>query len=601
MSTGNSRPADTAKLSALSCAAGLVIALAALVWFGLRPHYEGITTYGGNTDDVRATMFASGACVPGGPSADLLYSNRLIGLGLSSLYSASPDVPWYGLYLTGCHLLAHFAICFAWCRITRDARTRIAVVAFCVGMGSYFWVSLQFTTTSTLMALAGVSLLASAILEEGGNDTEKQKGRQVCTTVAGWGVVILAGLIRWQAVLLMGVVCLPIGIVLAVSCWKTVTVRKHLIVAAAAIGVMFGLQTWSQRAVESSPEWSRFKEFERPMASLINNRFASSQIFIENDERLSGETQQALDSAGWSHNDARLFYRWLYLDETVYTPESIDRVNDKLLPAFPGSQTWLFTTWGIGRIFLTDKLILLAILLSGAVVAAESNRVRLAVIAVWLASILLTTAVYLLLKMPPHVLYSITSGAFFASLSISVSGRQNRSLPRDGTAEEKSESRLRQIPGALQIIAAVSMAAYVAFGHFEESKRGLVIRDRFLQSMSQLERGPNHIYVFNLQFPFQRVSPFDTMSNWDDLQLLYTDGDTRSPRYHQFLRENGIDDLMDALYRDDRVRLICPESRLPLLVEFLREHRGAEVEWSLEKKFPYIPIYRLTEKPKEPD
>ncbi|MDA0588655.1 MAG: hypothetical protein O2820_12470 [Planctomycetota bacterium] len=583
----------------MSCASGLVFVLAALVWFGLRPHYEGITTYGGNTDDVRSTMFVSGACVPGGPSADLLYSNRLIGLGLSRLYSARPDVPWYRLYLTGCHLLAHFAICFAWCRVAQDTRTRIAVVAFCVGMGSYFWVALQFTTTSTLMALAGVSLLASAILEEGGNDSEKTKGRRISTMVTGWGFVILSGLIRWHAVLLMGVVCFPIGIVLAVSCWKTVAVRKHLILAAAAIGVMIGLQAWSQRAVESSPEWSRFKEFERPMASLINNRFASTRIIMENDKKLSGETQQTLDSTGWSHNDARLFYRWLYFDETVYSPASIGRVNDQLLPAFPDSHTWLLTTWGIGRVLLTDKLILLAMLLSGAVAAAGSNRVRLAVIAVWLAAILLTTAVYLLLKMPPHVLYSITSGAFFTSLSISVCGRQNRSLPPDGAAEEKSESRLRQIPGALLIAASVSMAAFLVFGHFKESQCGLVIRDRFLQSMSQLKRGPDHICVSNPQFPFERVSPFDTMSDWHDLQFLYTDGDTRSPRYHQFLRENGIDDLMDALYRDDRVRLICPESRLPLLVEFLREHRGVEVEWSLERKLPYIPIYRLTEKHKE--
>ena len=67
MSTGIPQPAESTKLSALSCAAGLVIALAALVWFGLRPHYEGITTYGGNTDDVHATMVVSGACVPGGP------------------------------------------------------------------------------------------------------------------------------------------------------------------------------------------------------------------------------------------------------------------------------------------------------------------------------------------------------------------------------------------------------------------------------------------------------------------------------------------------------------------------------------------------------
>jgi hypothetical protein len=571
MSTDTSVPIGSSRLSALSCAAGLVIALAVLVWLGLKPHYEGITTYGGNTDDVRATMFVSGACVPGGPSADLLYSNRLLGFGLSRLYSARPDVPWYGLYLTSCHLLAHFAICFAWCRLAKDTRTRIAVVAFSVGMGSYFWVSLQFTTTSTLMALAGVSLLASAIYGNESRDSEPDKsiGWQ-----AGLGLcfVLIAGLIRWHALLMMGVVCCPLLLVPVVFRWRSIATAGNAVFLALAFATMAGLQYWSESSRESSPEWSEYWEFKRPLANLINNRFAGSRIVIDSDKSLSDEAQRALNSASWSHNDALLLFRWMYFDTTVYSAESISRLNDELLPSFPGPRSWMLTTKGIGKVFLTDKLILLAMLLSGAVAAAESNRVRLAVIAVWLAAVLLTTAVYLLLKMPPHVLYSMTSGAFFGSLSISVCGRQCRSLPQDEVAEGATESQLRQIPAALLITAAVLMAAYLAFSHFRESQRGLVIRDRFLQSMSQLERGPDHIYVFNLQFPFQRVSPFDTMSDWHDLRFLYTDGDTRSPRYNQFLLENDIDDLMDALYKDNRVRLISRDSRLPsLLVEFLRE------------------------------
>lgn len=587
----------------------MTLVLSVLVWFGLRPHYDGVTTYGGNTDDVRSTMFVSGVGVAGGPSADLLYSNRLIGVVLSRLYSVQPSVPWYGLYLTGCHVLAHFAICLGWCRVANDNRTRFAIVAFSLGMGSYFWVALQFTTTAAMMALAGVSLIAAAVYGEHAVDSETEKSSShpdFWWAIAGWLFLLMSGLIRWQA-LLMTVVCAPVLLVPVILRWRSIATARNAVLPALAVATMVGLQYWSQRSGESAAEWSEFRKLKQPLAKLINNRSAGSRILLEKDQQLSEKTQQALGSVGWSHNDARLFFRWLYFDKSVYSPELISRLNRQLRPPFPSPRDWLVTIQGMGKLFVTDKLILLLLLLSGVVAASGSNRVRVGAIVAWMGSVLLTTAVYLLLKLPPHVLYSIVSGAFFGSVSISVCGGRSEPLvtgdppPTETPTGNLSRSKGRSIPSTLLVIAASVLAVFLVKSHYDQSQRGLVIRERFLNAMSKLDRGPDHIYVINLQFPFHRVSPFDTMSDWKDLRFHYTDGDTRSPRYEEFLRQNGINDLTDALYTDPRVRLICHKSRPPLVAEFLQQHHGVEVEWTVERKLPYITVFRIVEKADEAD
>lgn len=597
-STESPCTAEPSGMSALRFATGFILVLAILVWCGLKPHYEGIMTYGGNTDDVRATMFVSGVGVPGGPSDDLLYSNRLIGIGLKQLYSAHPDVPWYGFYLTGCHLLAHFAICFAWCRVVRDSRTRIAVVAFLIGMGSYFWVSLQFTMTSAMMALAGVSLIASAIFRESTWDPNhgKPPRSELWQVILGWCFVMVAGLIRWHALLMMGVTLAPALLVPALCFYRKLPVRRHLLISVFAITTIFGMQIGSQRWLESRSDWKEFREFEHPLASLINSRHAQAMILKKEGQPLSEETKHDLASVGWSHNDARLLFCWLYFDREVYSTESISRLNARILPALPGPKKWFQVIRGIALVLVSDRHVLLLLLLSGAIAAAESNRVRFGVSAVWTGALLLLAALYLLLKMQHHVLYSIASGAFFVSLAVSVCNRIAAPIPTGSIEAGESGRRRGRFVTPLLLVAAGVMAIHLAWSHFEESKRGTAYREQFLQSMSKLERGPDRIYIINLQFPFQRVSPFDTMSDWRDLRFLYTDGDIRSPRYEQFLRENDIDDLTTAIYRDPRVRLICHESRLPMLAEFLRDHRGVEVEWAVDLKLPYLTVFHMTER-----
>jgi hypothetical protein len=73
------------------------------------------------------------------------------------------------------------------------------------------------------------------------------------------------------------------------------------------------------------------------------------------------------------------------------------------------------------------------------------------------------------------------------------------------------------------------------------------------------------------------------MAGWEDWQLLYTDGDLRSPRYEAFLQEHDIDDLTTALYTDPRIHIITIESTMKRITKFLKDHRGVDVDYSVQE------------------
>ena len=474
----------------------LTVSLVLLVLLGLSPHYEGADLYGGNSDDVRATMFASGIGSPAGPSDELLYSNRLIGRVLCKLYTARPNVPWYGAYLTVCHLLAHFLICFAWCRVAGDWKLRLAIFSFSVAMGSYHWTALQFTTTSTLLAIAGTSLLASSVIQEASSKREKP---YACRALCGWACVILAGMIRWHAALMMGIVLGPVMLLLAASCWKRIAAWKHVAIAVIAISGMFGLQAWSQHQWQSRPDWSEFKRFEHPTERLINNRHATALFFDH--ETLSADLQTTLDSVGWSHNDAKLLNHWLFFDENVFSVEAISRVNAALIPISVSWPEWLKTILSALRLFTTDPLCLLLVLLSLASLSTGCGRVRAAGFLVWCVAATLAAFLYLFNKLPPHVLYPLASSAFFGTLIISVGSR----AVRKRGVNSSDSPRIRDRLAAVLLSAAVLVAAHRTWHHFQLAQSGVRLRAEFLEIVEKLEKGPEHIYIIVLQFPFQRV------------------------------------------------------------------------------------------------
>lgn len=572
-------------------ALALTLAFGGFALCGFEPHYAGISSYGGNTDDVRATMFASGICVPGGPSDKLLYSNHLIGYGLSSLYFAWPDVPWYGIYLTGSCLLAHLVIIYAVFRLSDDVRTRLAAVLFVFTFGSQIWVILNFTQVACIIAMAGISLNAGAVIEEAAT---QRRTPFYTRLILGWALVAFAGMIRWQAVQLMGLILAPAMLILARQSWRTVSGPRHLIIAAIAILSMFTFESWSQMQLRSDPGWSAFKEFERPMAHLINNRRAGPLLYEA--EGQSKDTSATLRSVGWTYNDAGLFDRWLFIDETVFSIKNVDCVDRELTSYTPSWGEWSSSCLHVLKQLFTRPLLILFAML--AVSACQSLRTSYLNCALpWFTPIAVLTVLHCFEKLENHVTVPTIAAAFLSTLIISASGRPaNKRSVGDDTGETSRVSSFSHWFSRGVLIGAICLSAYQVKEYYSDSRLGVRLRPDFMKLVAGLDKGPDHIYLIVLQFPFHRVSPFDTMAHWKDWHFLYTDGDLRSPRYHAFLKEHDITDLTTALYSDPRIRVITIEQNIERLATFVKEHRGIEVGYTKQEIAP-ITVFQLHEKP----
>ena len=570
----------------------LTFAFGGLVLCGFEPHYAGISSYGGDTDDVRASMFASGVCVPGGPSDKLLYSNHLIGCGLSSLYVAWPDVPWYGIYLTGSCLLAHLVIIYAVFRLSNDVRTRLAVILFVFTFGSHIWVCINFTRVACIVAMAGISLTAGAVIEEAAT---QRRTPFYTRLILGWALVAFAGMIRWQAVQLMGLILAPAMLILARQSWRTVSGPRHLIIASIAILSMFTVESWSQMQLRSDPGWSAFKEFERPMAHLINNRRAGPLLYEADGQ--SDDTSATLQSVGWTYNDAGLFDRWLFIDETVFSTQNVDRVDRELTSYTPSREEWSASCLHVLKQLITQPLLILFAILAVAMSCESRWATYITCAFLWFTAIVVLTALHCIETLEPHVTVPTIAAALLSTLIIKAgSPTQNECSVSDDTGKPSRAPSFSYCLSRGLLIGAIGLSAYQIKEHYSESRLGVRHRPDFMKLVDRLDKGPDHIYLIVLQFPFHRVSPFDTMEHWKDWHFLYTDGDLRSPRYHAFLKEHNITDLTTALYSDPRIRVITIEQNIERLATFVKEHRGIEIGYTKQEIAP-ITVFQLHEKP----
>ena len=348
---------------------------------------------------------------------------------------------------------------------------------------------------------------------------------------------------------------------------------------------MFGLYSWSAAQMRSDPEWAKFKDIEVPSSFLVNNRHARELIFDQ--EKTSPEVEAKLQSIGWSHNDAEMLFYWLYFDEKVFSAEALARASAALTTLSASPATWLKATFAVARHFIVTPVCLLPLLFSAAVLANARRHVRLLGASVWLGACLLGGYLFLHLKLPSHVQFSIVWSSFFATLLLAAADRTI------GGAKRPLFSKWL---GSLVLACAIALAAFHLLDQLLMGRRGIERRADFDAMVGDLPKGPDNLYLIVLQYPFQRVSPFDTMHDWKDWHFLYTDGDLRSPRYYQFLKEHGIDDLTTALYTDPRVRLITTENRIAAIALFLKEHRRY-VESVIIRKDSTQTIFQLREKP----
>ena len=335
------------------------------------------------------------------------------------------------------------------------------------------------------------------------------------------------------------------------------------------------------------------------MALLVNNRRAGKHLYSE-DGRSSKEADRAFQAVGWNQNDADLFKYWVFLDEQVYSTRKIASVHAALTAPAPTVSEWTAAVVLVRqKLFSIKKPVnLLFVLLSVVLVLDSCLFVRVSAVLIWTGALILLTVTELLFKLPAHVSGPTLCAAVLSVILIRVFARPARSQGTETSSSDSIPSRSSSVCGRLSTIAlagSLCLSTYLVTHYYSYSRLGVRYRRPFLNCVDRLEKGPDHIYLIVLQFPFQRTSLFDTMAAWEDWHFIYTDGDVRSPRYYTFLKEHNIDDLTTALYTDPRLHIITIEPVMTRITQFLKDHRGVDVEYSV-RDMPPIKVFSLRER-----
>ena len=154
-------------------------------------HYE-------ENDDIFMCLIANGNFT-GSPDCHLVFQNALYGLIISSLYKLTSIVEWYTIVFVVIHILSITVIVYSVLQRFNSIPLLVVVLLSIYSIWCVTIQSFQFTTTAGLACVAGYILLLS-------------KSQHIL--YVGYFAVFIASLIRFEVVVLVGLLFLPLIILI---------------------------------------------------------------------------------------------------------------------------------------------------------------------------------------------------------------------------------------------------------------------------------------------------------------------------------------------------------------------------------------------------
>ena len=298
---GYKKSADTFESSNALLLSLLVVGISiGLVLFFFRINYE-------TNDDALMASISSGQ-YGGTPSEYLVFTNIIIGLLLKALYTITPDVYWYPIYLILCHFCSLLAVFYALAQLFEKRQNALlAYLMLFFSVELYLLQFLQFTTTAGLAGVAGILLLLS-------NPNKSKLFHLNGQSIMGIALLILSGLIRLEVLQELLILSIPLLI------YEWLIRRRYLLFEYVIVGglsflaVMFNDHYYSQDA-----EWKYYQEITHVRVDLIDLRY-----FDMADE----EVQHILEEVGWDEDDYFLAKRFMFEVSEAYSLEKLAKLLD---------------------------------------------------------------------------------------------------------------------------------------------------------------------------------------------------------------------------------------------------------------------------------
>ena len=544
-------------------------------------------------DDFGADLLLRGVAVMRQSSAFTFFSNILLTLPIQQLYAIAPQIPWY--YATHCflHYLASLVIALT-CLSGRHGRGHLVLLFyFFFVVDAYYYAYPQFTVTSLLLANAGCLAWIR------GSDSVPG-GRIVWLTVVST-LLTLSAMVRLDSALMTIVVSFPIWLfnvrrsagAVSENPAPNFTQTGFLTVVLPSLAVLvMGLtliavvEVISRTVYASQSGYQSFREFNE-----LRVRFNDYGLF-----NYDQQTQPVYDAAGWSENDYAMLMDWVFIDDKVYSTNTLRQIASSFGPLgssiHPPSFLKLLVFFWFSAFQRFGVFICAAALILGHRKRTEWWLMGIATVVLFSVWVVLLT----FLKLPLRVL----DPSFVLLPTLALSGTEQPSPAAFGI-------RRRVFFNYLWVACVVGLTVHAVdfYGLIVQHYRSIEKTSRQVESALQSLHRLNGraIVVVGIAIPIEFL-PAGTVSHLPGLDLVWLGALSRSPLMTQRLREVEIDDIYSALYEKRDVYLMCAPHLAPEFVTFIREHRGAEVDYELMRSFSFsevpVGVYRFqrTAKPR---
>lgn len=483
------------------------------------------------------------------PDSHMLYTHFVLGKILSSLYTMAAGVAWYPLYQMLALFGSSLVICATFVRLYGFRQAILPTLAYAFGVLAPVCISIQFTTTASIVGIAGGVLLFSALEER----SQKYRRLLIAASVA---TIVCASLIRQQAVWMVLVVLVLTAVVkYFASDWK------KLGLSLAVVTLMFGLTHALWVANDSYYKQTGWGEFETWRKKLIP---------LYDFSRLDLKGPSAADTlkvVGWSANDARMLNTCLHWDRNVFSTEKIIKLGVKGQSWFrPDLKTYLP---GALRTIIKDPvaLIVLSMLLASLLVKSSPILPFRRFLVLTAAVFAIGLAVTMTKKFAMHVnlpLLYMLAVARLASFDLETIKGVRKSIP-DGPYV------------AVPFLACLVFFAMSLDDHFKSVKRIMktsVLRRQQMQAIhdNYPEKLAYTVVGAPSLFPYENTEPLR------DLKIV-SPYSSRNNFGKTLLAAHGIKDFGEGLV-SGKVLVISNETQNQLLGTYFKEHYGLTLRFN---------------------
>lgn len=566
-----------------------VLVLLAISLVVLQPSYD-------TNDDVFMTMIASGRCIASAPDEHLVFSNVLVGQVLKRLYTAWPQIPWYGCYLLVVHCAAQVALLYGALAAGRDfqvagnaegaaaqgfRRRFVLYLVYFAVVELVFLNNMQFTTTAFLAAQAGLGLFWLAARRRAAH------GAAAAGPLVGAAAfLVVAALIRPEGLLMALLITAPLGILLVRQVSLRALIPGAMAAAAAAILILLA-GACNRAAYEQDPLWSEFFTYNQLRCKFNDYRWTS----------YTPQTAGLFASVGWTRSDHDMIANWFYDDAIVYSEANLRTV----LAGHPWKAARLTPAYfrEVCRRLLQDRAVWASILVLPFFLMSvdPGEPARRAVLSCALLAVALVVCLVLNNKLPPmRTYFPLVSFPLLAAILLPP-GRAAKRVERApgenaGGEPTRAWRRWQAQPPRFRLVV-ILLVVGIVMGVYHQCRRSVKVNrerqalDAFLADAST--GGCKLIVSWEAALPWEIVSPLDNLSSLSRVPLVSLAWTQKTHWHDEVKRRFGITSLARALCERDDILLVSTETHRAMLAEYAKEHFQADVafveSWRGSKKF----------------